>query len=372
MIKGIVISTLVVLIAKTGYQLCNNELSISNSRNWINGAPKEYMTEYYFNQHFSKVDPFNLLDYSNSVTYFRNLCNYSPRNYGGSCGYVSFIQYLSYYDSFFYDNIISDVYEYNQGSVNSLMNAREDSPGVYRNNNYPNLTGDALYNYMISNMTYDFQLKLIVNVNQSFDNPTSNYSRSIGMWDYYRIIASLNLSSYASFEYYRVSDFGTNAKPTDTYVIQWFDSYVKSLLLQNQPVMLHIAQYDEVTGDYNNYHSVVAYYFDENGIHANFGYGISSTDCIIGSSHQITEAGVINWTNISQGHSDNFIVHNAKYCGCGYHTEHSYTYFYSLLDSMSHKSYCHCGFNCWISELHVASPNGNFCVYCGATMNGPK
>ena len=34
-------------------------------------------------------------------TYFQNLDTYSPSNVGNSCGYVAFIQYLGYFDTFY-------------------------------------------------------------------------------------------------------------------------------------------------------------------------------------------------------------------------------------------------------------------------------
>ena len=43
------------------------------------------------------------------VSYFQNLDTYSPTNSQGSCGYVSFIQYLSYYDTFRNDTKTIDV-----------------------------------------------------------------------------------------------------------------------------------------------------------------------------------------------------------------------------------------------------------------------
>lgn len=83
----------------------------------------EYMTEEKYNADF---EPFIATTPKSSgmsmVTYFQNLYTYSPVNSHGSCGYVSFIQYLSYYDTFRNDNIIPTVYERSQGSVSSLGN----------------------------------------------------------------------------------------------------------------------------------------------------------------------------------------------------------------------------------------------------------
>lgn len=122
-------------------------------------------------------------------------------------------------------------------------------------------------------MDSDYQMKLMYIVNESMQNSQSNYSCSIGMWDYYRIVNTISAFDNTSFDYVCVQDFGYDAEPTDPNVVMWFDSYVKSEIDNGKPVMLHIASYDPSNGNYNNYHSVVAYYYDSNGIHANFGWG---------------------------------------------------------------------------------------------------
>ena len=74
-----------------------------------------FMTEEEFNNNFEQFE--NEMP-SNSgfsmVTYFQNLYTYSPINSHGSCGYVSFIQYLSYLDAFVNDDIIPTIYERSQ------------------------------------------------------------------------------------------------------------------------------------------------------------------------------------------------------------------------------------------------------------------
>ena len=72
-------------------------------------CPNNLMTEGIFNSDFSSYITMPDIDLlrNDRVTYFYNLCTYSPKNSHGSCGYVSLIQYLSYYDCFYNDSIIS-------------------------------------------------------------------------------------------------------------------------------------------------------------------------------------------------------------------------------------------------------------------------
>ncbi len=300
-----------------------------------------FMTEEEFNNDFELFqsdEPAS--DGFGMKTYFKNLYIYSPINSQGSCGYVSFIQYLSYYDTFINDDIIPEVYERNQGNVADVDTALSVSPGVLRQA-YP-AAGTSLYNHIQNTKSYDFQMYLMDIVNKSYNRTSSNYKFSIGMWDYYRILNELFPQKNVSFSYKSVSNFGS--KPTDLNVINEFDTYVKNQLDQGNPVMLHIAKYDETTGVYDNYHSVVAYYYDNDGIHANFGWGSYSTDMVISSSYQITEAGVMDLSNISFTHSNNYIINNSRYCGCGLEVhEHNYTNEYTSLNDYTHRAFCECG-----------------------------
>lgn len=339
-------------------------------------CPNSYMTESVFNSDFAycMVTPNVSLLSNERISYFYNLYNYSPENSHGSCGYVSFIQYLSYYDCFYNDSIIPESYERNQGDVTSLNQARAISPGVLRQT-YPGSSTD-LYSFTQNNMTIDYQMKLMHVVNEDMGHSSNQYSYSIGMWDYYRIINSISAFSNTSFEYTRVQDFGSTAKPTDSNVINFFDTFVKTQLDLGNPVMLHIAHYNQNNGSYDNYHSIVAYYYDNDGIHANFGWGSTSTDVIISNYYQITEAGVINFNNVLETHSNNFHVNHGKYCGCGLHTEHGYCDHYALHSSEKHKAYCACGE--YVLRPHAVETGNTHtihvhtyanCIDCGALVD---
>lgn len=323
------------------------------------------------------------------VTYFQNLYTYSPVNSHGSCGYVSFIQYLSYYDTFRNDNIIPTVYERSQGSVSSLEIALSDSSGVCRQS-YPQ-TG--LYDFIQKNRSTDFQMYLMEIVNSSMGNEASEYSCDIGMWSYYKILRVLFPDTTVHFDYFCVSDFGVAAKPTDANVINGFDAYVKEQLDLGNPVMLHIADYNEETGVREGYHSVVAYYYDEYGIHAHFGWNRSSSDTVITTNYQITEAGVMDLTNIPETHSNNYVVNNVEYCGCGLQTHihnyedhyctmcnqytetHDYHDPYIWVDFSKHDATCGCGAT--TQQGHAVSSSGGSllgigtryktCLLCGGS-----
>ena len=366
---------------KTAYAACDNHCHENLSHN-IN---PHFMTQSYFDINYAahSYAPGATQTSSVVIDYFNNLYTYSPINSAGSCGYVSLIQYLSFYDSFYNDSIIPEEYERNQGIASTLSEARSISPGVlrqsYPNPNLGNVTVEDFYNFVIANKDTDYQMKLMYIVNEYDEHSSSNYSYSIGMWNYFKVFNSITALNNATFSYRQYQNYSSNAKPYDEGVIIWFENYVKNLLDNDKPVILHIKQCDPEAGtiDDESYHSVVAYYYDSNGIHANFGWGSNSTDKVISLfDYYICEAGVLDFINVEETHSVNFKVGTEHYCGCGDLIEHSYTDHYTLNTSANHKAYCRCGK--YILGNHTIDPSsirgaGNFrygiCVHCGTRLN---
>ncbi len=271
----------------------------------------------------------------NTETYFSNLYDYSPINSNGSCGYVSLIQYMSYYDTFYNDGIIPERYERRYENATTASQALSKSPGVLRQS-YPT-DSVQLAAYVIQNKDVDFQAKCMSIKNAGM----LSYSPSIGMWDYESIFDGLYGVGQASFDYVTYSSYSNS--PTDPSSISGLDLYVKNLLDEGKPVILHIA----TDGSYTSYHSVVAYYYDDYGIHCNFGWGSSSTDMTL-DGYYIYMAGTADFTLMGEIHSDNYRVGSQYYCGCG---EHYHNYTYTCVDSLYHRCRCVCGYS--YLERHV-------------------
>lgn len=344
---------------------------VNYSYNNKNITPKEYLTYDKFKQDFKTC---NASSQSNSmITYFKNLSDFSPKNSYGSCGFVSFIQYLSYYDTFYNDNIIPEKYEKNYDG-NDWESAMSKSPGVLRQD-YPK-SSNELYNYVENNKNVDYQAYLMSIVNNDFGNDENNFSYEIGMWNYYRIVNSISCLSSTKFEY--TSCLKSNYTPTSSNVVKMFDNYVKNQLDKGNPVMLHICKYNENgTNDkekYQNYHSVVAYYYDELGIHANFGYDSYATDTIISNEYSITDARVIDFSSVNVVHSDNYKIKGSGNCGCKKHVNHYYTYTYK--NNSQHLKSCFCGDNQLMSHIILSGSDytiGNKrygkCIDCNTIIN---
>ena len=248
--------------------------------------------------------------------YFGHLSDYSPKNNCGSCGFVSLIQVMSYYDTFYNDYIIDEFFDRYSTNINTLPQAYLKSPGVERNEFTPTdrddeiLTTQEYYLFCHNNFINDFQCYLTC-INNSIhltDNQNS-FSSSIGCWDYQTL-----LTSYFSSSTSCVVSTSTNLSQAE------YISSIKSFIDVGKPVIVHIKGYDFEENKMRR-HSVVAYKYDDNNIYANFGWESNSTSypLINCSQHLYTEIyymAVLDFSNMGHYHSNNYLINGTGYCGC--------------------------------------------------------
>lgn len=310
---------------------------------------------FYNNLHNCKFGP--LLDTANSNEnrtipafsvnsmqyYFSHLYDYSPVNVGGSCGFVSLIQTLSFYDCYLYDSLIPNAYEQHYQNCNNPTYLFDISSGVKRT---PYTLGEPfsnnVYTYINTNKANDFQAKLmsikdLYMIDHSVPNPA--LPNSIGMWDYEDLLEYYYGTDIVDFHERDYDFYGL--EPYDTNVEVGISYYVKSKLDLGIPVILHVDQYDEQNNCLHNYHSVVAYYYDDDDIYCHFGWGTDSV--FVGlkepyNSWYIINAGYFSFvSSLTPMHSDNYILTNGnRYCGCG----HLHNYSYSQYSSIYHTASC--------------------------------
>lgn len=250
-------------------------------------------------------------DYDKS-SYFSHLKSYSARNNLGSCGFVSLIQALSYYDTFYNDNIIPEQYDRNPGNYNSFEDAKLVSPGVLRNYYYGS-TRAGYYTYCHSNMDEDLESKLTVIHNQNYNTDFENedFLYSIGGWDYQELLDNFYQEFNSNITVNVVSNLsGTN---------EFFEQRIKTIIDSGHPAVVHIKKMEG--GTQHAYHSVVAYEYDEDGIWANFGWESDSDNhqLLLGGTNgynTISQVFYLDFTSNPEVHSNNYIVRNVGWCGC--------------------------------------------------------
>ena len=162
-----------------------NLFTFSNNQSLIHDCEKH---NYFSNQQipYSSFDE-NYFNETNTTSssfftmshFFENSFNYIPNNYY-SCGFVSLIQVLSYYDTFYNDNVISDAYEDFKTNNDSIEDLSFASPGVnIENYTYTDL--NSYKNYCLTSMNYNFQSFLTIRNNEMNGTlmSTNDFSRSI-------------------------------------------------------------------------------------------------------------------------------------------------------------------------------------------------
>lgn len=103
--------------------------------------------------------------------YYKNLNNCFGRNINGSCGYIAIQMLLSYYDTFYNDDLIDEVFEY-QITPSSLNNIILESPGTRMEIDYNLSTvSEATNFYRYFSSTYFMSYLICL----CMDNPEINY-----------------------------------------------------------------------------------------------------------------------------------------------------------------------------------------------------
>ena len=265
----------------------------------------------------------------NRVNYFQNLTTYSPNNNIGSCGFVSLIQTMSFYDTFYNDDVIPNVYDVGNTSALNEAQAKAQSPGVlkqsYSGSGYP-----TYYQYAHGTQNTDLQSRLTVlhNVHTTHNdndgthydedgNLVPNFNYSIGAWDYENALDHL----YANNSIVSVNLFHDMSQ--SSYI-----DLIEDTIDSGNPIIVHIQKRDAL-GNAFAHHSVVAYSYDEGGIYANFGWGASAnSNLLLGGTAGYTEiyyAATLNYSSLGHRHSNNYIINGKSYCGCNISDEVSFT-----------------------------------------------
>lgn len=251
------------------------------------------------------------------IQYFENLLDYSPMNTGYSCGYVSLIQAMSFYDTFYNDNIIPETYDRGAIDKTNETDVKAISPGVLRQN----YSGDqSYYQFCHNTQEYDLQSRLTVERNIHFETDSDAveeqdgelvpvFQQRIGGWDYQKVLDKF-------YKNYDISVFVNSYQGLSN---ENFIQLIKETIDTGNPIIVHIKKFD-TSGKEVAFHSVVAYDYDNNGIYANFGwYRFNTRDLLLGGKNGyslITDAFTLNYSANGHTHSNNYVISGRSYCGC--------------------------------------------------------
>lgn len=246
-----------------------------------------------------------------STYYFSNLKTNYGNNAIGSCGYVATGMLLSYWDTYWDDNVIPENYEMITLFDTNQFELESESPGIYFEPN--SLVGGVdVYDYYQIVEQYSnfyFHLKLIQIAKEifgeyRFDDPDG---QPLGM----------AYSEYKEFFEYYIYDYrGFSRDDVEVIIYQGNSDSVKEkaieLIKQGIPVKLSIGG-----------HAVVGYDYDEENddIYCHFGWGSNATHVTI------NQMGYNNYYHLAafkfnnqHSHSNNYKFYNEEeshtFCSC--------------------------------------------------------
>lgn len=251
----------------------------------------------------------------NMYDYFYNLTDYSPMNDLGSSGFVSLIQAMSYYDTFENDNIIPDDYDYYYTQANTEAEVNPRSPGVLRDS-YFSSGYSSYYQYCHNTFNYNFQSRLTVeqNIMHNSNNPTYfTYNPSI--YYYQDILNRLygNVTSVIVRSYFVRPESPDQEK---------YQAIIKAEIDKGNPVIV------DVSNNIRDFHTVVAYDYDDQEIYANYGGSASNNHEVLAGPNArysyLYHVVILDFSNIGHRHSNNYMIDKFSYCGCNGFTDADY------------------------------------------------
>ncbi len=260
------------------------------------------------------------MDYFYAPHYFSNLEYNFGNNYFGTCGYVATGMLLSFWDTYWDDNIIPEQFDNIANLEYNKLSYGLESPGIYRENEILNgITINDYYEVVENYSDTYFQLLLIKMVKEEFNSFELDSASITGLyWNDY-----IDLYNYYIYNYrgYSTSDvdfigyggIGSGAKKSENV-----RNYAINLVKKGIPVKLGIGHnYDS----YDGTHAVVAYDYNEakDELYCHFGWGPNTTHVTIESLGYTSYNNVFGF-NFKNGHnhSNNYKYNTATHCACHY------------------------------------------------------
>lgn len=247
--------------------------------------------------------------YFSMYKYFKNLYTYMPSNSGASCTFVSLISVLSYFDTFYNDYIIGEIYDRHASNVTNLSQGYLVSPGVIRNGE-SYTSSSYWYTYCHNTMNNDFTSKLTVIYNQiKGTDDSDHFVQKINLMSEMKDIVDTYVGVNQCTFYLNYSDTQAN-----------YFSLIRNFINSGLPVIVGVGDASD-----ENWHEVVAYDFDNDYVYANYGWGSSNTHIALPTTSEpttiynfnhIRHIVVFNFSNMGHSHSNNYVINNIGYCGC--------------------------------------------------------
>lgn len=321
--------------------------------------------------------------YSNYVNqYFRNLNNIGNNIYG-TCAYIALGMFLSYFDSYWNDNIIPEQYDKTETIVSS--NSYLNSPGIYD----PTVRDEDVdifdYKAYMMTQTSDNFHAYLLSIGNSLGYMTDSRlekNKSMGVFfdetynvlnEYLSLNPAANTENFSYTYINHMTDYDSIATGTSsTYSEIMYDNIVGWVKL-GYPVIVSVAGPNRKDSG----HVLIAYDYDEdtNTLYGNFGwkgYGYTHTNVLGyagGHTYEYIKGYILGVPNSTHSHSNNYVLQNGeRLCSCKLDT-HNHSYKYTRIDESTHSRTCYC--DDYSEHSHTFTVNSTstkyVCMYCGHT-----
>ena len=311
-----------------------------------------------FHQYFSYENVTTTSCTNQVENYFYNLNHNFPENISGTCGYIGISMLLSYFDAYYNDDIINDIYTVSSISDNANIYQLE-SPGINGlfHNHLLSIGDSAGFN----NSIYPQQQGVVLN----------NYLVEVSMINYLNIVSVQTDFDYEVTEFGEImfnSESRNQSEEHIEQIVEYIDMGIPVLtsffgFVPNSYVI-------EMMG-----HAAIAYDYivKDNGEYELFyhmGYD-QMTRCKMTSEHIVTGYVVMSpYSYINHKCSGSYVINNNEVCPCSF-VNHQHNYIrYLSNNNLTHKKICYCGYQ--INEAHVmkSKPTYSYCSYCNYTTTG--
>lgn len=340
-------------------------------------------------------------DYATSIStydnylqaYFDNLTYNLGMNYKGSCGYVAIGMMLSYYDTYYNDNIIPETYDIVSNGSETDMISRRNSPGIMRDIiANPNSLGSSSYGYYLTANEYYSSIMSIQNT--SMHAKLITIGASYGYYDFsddnnpagtnfnirFNVINNYfsNILGYGTADY-SLSYINREGMPSKSSEVR---NFAIQEVQKGNPVLLSI-------GGPAGGHVVVAYDYDSDNdnLYCHFGWGANRTHRTMESEgFNVYKTALVFNFNGQHAHSNNYAVTTIEsniptteyYCyddpDILTYATHVHQFVYRPVDSNFHIQKCSCGETQGQKSRHIIDGNyidpignGRYkpCAHCG-------
>lgn len=340
-----------------------NLLDECNGQNTLNLLDEESLS----------IEALERISASPMRNYYYNLRDNFGYNEIGSCGYVALGMLLTYYDSYYDDNIVADQYDANAHLENLNEFASSSSPGSNEESLNLNCNDESYINTIINEYSETSLHAKLIKISNELGYTKINNTYTLGttpeklndVLNEYLEQNNLITTDRWSVHKYSNDNYSSLVPGKDyTYSEQMLEN-IKSYIELDIPVLVSIR-------GANGGHVVIAYDYDEEEdiVYANFGWHSLAVHSNIFNYGYEYVRGYITLNPFDlHSHSYNYEVGNIFKCSCSL-PNHVHNYSYSSLSSTKHKKICYCGY--FTEEAHIFNKRGTgqfsrylICGNCG-------